>query len=39
MGLIFRNRGLTIAGTDYSYLDEGAYGVIFANAKNVTDSN
>lgn len=31
MGLTFQNRGLTIAGTDYSYLDEGAYGVIFAD--------
>ncbi|WP_422073693.1 hypothetical protein [Tranquillimonas rosea] len=31
MGLTFQNRGLTIAETDYSYLDEGAYAVIFAD--------
>lgn len=31
MGLTFQNRGLAIAETDYSYLDEGAYGVIFAD--------
>lgn len=31
MGLTFQNRRLTIAETDYSYLDEGAYGVIFAD--------
>lgn len=31
MGLTNQNRGLTIAGTEYSYLDEGAYGVIFAD--------
>lgn len=31
MGLTFQNRGLTIAWTDHSYLNEGAYGVIFAD--------
>jgi hypothetical protein len=31
MGLTSQNQGPTIAGTDYSYLEEGAYGVIFAD--------
>lgn len=31
MGFLNQDRGLTIAGTDYSYLSEGAYGVIFAD--------
>lgn len=30
MGLINRDRGLTIQGTDYCYWSEGAYGIIFA---------